>query len=163
VFVAALCVAGIVALMLWRRPTTPQPDTGAVMGANARGIGRMERFEYAEAQKEFEEASRLDRDWLPAQINLGIALFNQNTPETVARAQSIFDTVLAKEPNNKHAHYCLGIILMERGRKADAYAHFNEVNQLDPDDAHVWLRLGPPTPPGDNRPKRGRALNGHRS
>ena len=126
------------------------------MAANLRGVGHMERLkadEFAAAEAEFEEAARLAPEWLPAQINLGIALFNQDTPEKLARAKQVFADVLARDPDNKHAHYCLGIICGERGPFADAYPHFQAVNKLDPDDAHAWLRLGLTHPAGTRSPE----------
>ncbi|MDY3555204.1 FG-GAP-like repeat-containing protein [Gemmata sp. JC717] len=113
----------------------------------------MERFDYAAAQKEFEDAIRLAPDAPFAKINLGIALFNQNTPEAITRATSTFGEILAADPNNRHAHFCLGIILMDRGRTAEAYAHFEAVSKLDPDDAHTWFRLGSTHPAGRQSPE----------
>lgn len=157
----ALVGVGAVAIVIATRPKPdPQPpgpdkvhDTAAALSANARGVGRLERFEYAGAQKEFEEAVRLDPELTLAQINLGIALFNQNTPEAIARATSAFEAVLAREPNNPYAHFCLGIILMDRGRTAAAYPHFDAVRGADPDDAHTWLRLGSTHPAGPQSPE----------
>jgi tetratricopeptide (TPR) repeat protein len=151
----ALVAGAIVVLTRSReaRPDPPTRDTAAALGANARGIGRMERFEYAQAQKEFEEAVRLDPELRLARVNLGIALFNQNTPATVARALGEFEAILNAEPNNTHAHFCLGIIHMDRGRAAEAYTHFDAVSRLDPDDAHTWLRLGSTHPAGRQSPE----------
>src|SRR5581483_10443502 len=56
--------------------------------------------------------------------------------------------VLAKEPDNKHAHYCLGVIAGDRGSTAEAHQHFATVNKLDPEDPHTWLRLGLTHPAG---------------
>ncbi|HEY2785190.1 MAG TPA: FG-GAP-like repeat-containing protein [Fimbriiglobus sp.] len=122
------------------------------MSANARGVGRMERFEYAEAATEFEQAAKLAPDWLPARINLGIALFNQNDPSVIAAARQVFLEVLQTDPDNKHAHYCLGIIDASDGQTADAYAHFRAVNTLDPSDAYTWYRLGITNPTGSHSP-----------
>jgi Flp pilus assembly protein TadD len=145
-----LCVlaaaAGVVAYSWFR----PKPvDMAAAMVANTRGVGRMERFEYAEAEQEFAEAVRLAPDWLPARINLGMAQFNQHTDAAAkARGETTLRDVLTKDADNKHAHYCLGIIAGDRGRTAEAHEHFAAVNKLDPDDPHTWLRLGLTHPSG---------------
>jgi len=113
----------------------------------------MERFEYAEAGKEFEEAARLASDWVPAKINLAFSLFNQDTPETLQRARELLTEVLVTDPENKHAHYCLGVICAERGPFKEAYPHFVTVNKLDPEDAYTWLRLGITHPAGTRSPE----------
>ncbi|HEX3152286.1 MAG TPA: FG-GAP-like repeat-containing protein [Gemmataceae bacterium] len=118
------------------------------MAANTRGVGKMEQFEFAAAVPEFEEVTRLAPDWMPGHINLAISLLNQDKPEQLAQARQILADVLAKDPDNKHAHYCLGILCSERGPFADAYPHFAAVNKLDPQDAHTWLRLGLTHPAG---------------
>ncbi len=147
--IAVLGGAGIAAYFLWPRskPVAP-PDMTAAMVANSRGVGRMERFEYAEAGQEFEEAARLAPDWVPAKVNLAIALFNQDTPETLLRSRNVLTELVANDPTNKHAHYCLGVICSERGPFPEAHAHFLAVNKLDPEDAYTWLRLGITHPAG---------------
>src|SRR5690242_348118 len=76
--VLLLGVGGAVALhLLGPQPPKPrQPDWVAVMQANNRGVGHMERFKFVEAVKEFEEVNRLAPDWQPGQVNLGIAFMN---------------------------------------------------------------------------------------
>ncbi len=148
-FLLALGAGAVAAYLLWPKPPLqPTADLTAALAANTRGVGRMERFEYGEAVKEFEEAARLAPDWRPAKINLGIALFNQDLPETLTRARVLFTEVLAADPADRHAHYCLGVICAERGPFADAYPHFQSVNALDPEDAATWLRLGVTHPDG---------------
>lgn len=155
---AALIVGslGVCAYFVWFRPkpVPPQPDMTAAMAANARGIGFMEQFNYPTAEKEFAEAARIAPDWLPARINLGIALFNQQPTDEkelanqVTRAQEVFNGVLASDPDNKYAHYCLGMIALYVGQLREAHEHFVTVNRLDPEDAHTWLRLGTTHPDG---------------
>lgn len=139
------------AYFLWFRPKPPQPDMEAALAANNRGVGWMEHLDVAEfvkAEKEFSEAVRIAPDWLVPRINLGIAMFNQNTPAHADRARKVFAEVLERDPDNKHAHFCLGIICSTYGPFADAYPHFEAVNKLDPDDAHTWLRMGLTHPKG---------------
>ena len=149
-----LGAVGLSAFLYWARPKPkPVPDLAAALAANTRGVGRMERYEYAEAAKEFEEATKHAPDWTPARVNLGIALFNQDKPEALARARQVFADILAADPDNKHAHFCLGVISAERGPFADAYPHFKRVNELDPDDAHTWFRMGLTHPNGKDSPE----------
>lgn len=138
--------AGVAAFILWQRP--PAADPVAAAAANTRGVGLVERYDYPAAETEFAAAVRLAPDWLPARINLGIAQFNRDNPEALARARATFAAVLARSPGNAHAHYCLGIIASERGPYPEAYPHFQQAHAADPDDAHTLLRLGMTHPDG---------------
>ena len=154
--IAVLFLAGLGYLgWRWLLPERPQPqppqlqgDMTAAMQANLRGVGHMEQFEYVEAVKDFEEAGRAAPDWIPAKINLGIALLNTSTKENLQRARSLFREVLAKEPDHRHADYCLGMIDLYESRPADAYLHYEAVSRLDPNDAHTWFHLGLTNPKG---------------
>ncbi len=135
----------------------PKGDIAAAAAANARGVGHMERMsadEFHAAELEFAEAVRLAPEWLPARINLGIALFNQQPAdqkalgEQLIRAQEVFREVLARDADNRHARYCLGMIDLYVGKQREAHEHFAAVNRLDPEDAHTWLRLGVTDPEG---------------
>ncbi|MBX9585231.1 MAG: FG-GAP-like repeat-containing protein [Gemmataceae bacterium] len=158
VVVGLLVVIGVAVWLLFLKKPPPTPDTppdrAAAVVANTRGVALMEKFDFPAAAKEFEEAARLDPDWLPARVNLGMALFNQQSPETkelagsVVRAQGLFRDILAKDPDNRHAHYCQGIISYYVGDLPPAYEHFVAVNKLDPDDAQTWMRVGSCHPDG---------------
>src|SRR5262249_4817421 len=88
--------------------------------------------------------------WLPGRINLGIALLNANTPATLARARKIFQEVLRKDPDNPHAHHCLGILLKYEKESGPAIEHFRAVTRIDPEDPAAWLCLGTLLPPGSD-------------
>jgi tetratricopeptide (TPR) repeat protein len=156
----ALVAVGVGAYFVWfrKKPEPPKPDLDAAFQHNLRGVGLMERFRYAAAQKEFEEAVRFAPDWVPARINLGISMFNQqpanNKTQTqhVEEAKNVFREVLKADPDNKHAHYCLGILADYFGDRPEAHKHFAAVNKLDPTDAHTWLRVGATHPDGEYSP-----------
>lgn len=148
-------LAAIVAIWIWKNPQgSTSADLNAAMIHNTRGVALMEQRKDAEAEVEFEKAIAAAPDWLPARINQGMALFNQQPADTkelatqVKKAQQVFADVLTKEPKNPYALYCLGMIDMYIGKYADAYPRFQIVNQLDPNDAHTWLRLGSTHPDG---------------
>lgn len=138
---------GVGAYFLWPHPK-PEPDINAAIAANLRGVGHMEQFKFAEAEKEFAEATKLAPDWLPARINLGIAMFNQQPAgnktltQHVENAKDVFREVLKRDPDNPHAHYCLGILADYVGQRKEAHEHYVTVNKIDPNDAHTWLRVG---------------------
>src|SRR5262245_3584545 len=149
---AILAVGVIVAYFVWFRekpgPGPIKQDLVGAAAANTRGVAQMERYQYVQAERDFDEAVRLAPEWTPAKINLGIAIMNQNTPETKERAEKLFQEMQQKDPDNKHVRYCLGIILADRGNFAEAHEHFVKVGNLDPDDPHTWLRIGDTHPSG---------------
>src|SRR5262245_32077703 len=85
-------------------------DREAACRANNRGLGLMERYEYAVAVPAFEEVVRLDPNWRQGKINLAIALFNANRPGDLERSGQLFAEVLRDEPENPYAHTGLGLI-----------------------------------------------------
>src|SRR5262245_2461936 len=111
--VLALLAAAGYGLWAWLKPERKKapPDMVAVLEANNRGVGLMERFEYPKAAEAFEKVVEMAPDWRPGQINLGIALLNQNLPATRKKARDLFEAILEKQPDDPHAHFCLGILL----------------------------------------------------
>lgn len=128
-----------------------KPDMVEVLHVNNRGVGFAERYQWSDAVARFEEVVRMAPDWLPGRINLGIALLNANTDETLARARSLFGDILKKEPENPYAHFCLGIIMRHQGKPDETEAaaeHFKVVTQVDPNDAAAWYWYGNSLPEG---------------
>ena len=122
----------------------------AASPANALGIGWMEHFEYEKAADAFEEATKMAPQWLPAKINLGIALYNsagrdsdaKRKEEKFKRALKIYEEILSTDPNDVYAHYNSGIIYLAKGNTEQAQTHFEAVTRLDPKCAYAWLYLG---------------------
>lgn len=146
-----LVCAGLIGAGIWwsLRPR-PEPIDAAVLSLNNRGVGAMEKFEYApaippngsSAVEIFEDVTRKAPHWTPGWVNLGIALLNCAQEEQLDRAVGIFQDVLKKEPDNLHAHYCLGIIATHRGNADEALPHFEAVTRGDPQDSSAWYYLG---------------------
>lgn len=159
--VLLLAGAGVGAYFLFRPkpPVPPTADTDAAIAANLRGVGYMEQHDFKKAEPEFAEAVRLAPDWVPARINLAIAMFNQQDPNKkelstkTEEARKLFGEVLRADPTNRHALYCLGYLDFYAGNVRDAYPRFAEVSRLDPNDAHTWLRLGSTHPEGPGSPQ----------
>jgi tetratricopeptide (TPR) repeat protein len=146
---AALLLAAAGLSLRWFRPSVTNLDPMAATAANARGVGYMEQFEYPKAAKEFEEAAKLAPDWLPARINLGMALYNSAggaDDPVLPRAIEVFEQVLRDDPDNRYAHFNLGIIKKYMGKYEPAAAHFKRVTELDPTDDRAWLYLGQADP-----------------
>jgi tetratricopeptide (TPR) repeat protein len=126
-----------------------KPDPVAAAAANARGVGHMEQFEYRKAKEAFEQAALLAPDWLPARINLGMALYNSAAAAddpVLGQAINVFEQVLREDPDNPYAHFNLGIILKYQGQYEPAAGHFRKVTEIDPTDDRAWLYLGQSDP-----------------
>src|SRR5262249_19616890 len=124
------------------RTITSHPiDKVAIFRENNRGVGYMERFNYAKALESFERVNQMDPDWLPGKINLGIALLNIDDEQNRTRAIELFQGMLRQDADNPYAHFCLGILLNYRGLSEEAATHFEAVTRIDPNDAHSWFEL----------------------
>ena len=152
-------------------PTTPKVDWATrdeippdqlptVMEAHYRGLGAMERYEYAGAADAFREVHRLAPGWSAGAINLAIALLNQGgeakekrkdaePQEAAADPESNLDEslrllgeVIARQPDNPWAHFSRGIVLQNQGMSQAAHRDFKKVTEVDPLDANAWLELG---------------------
>ncbi len=129
-------------------------DWESVYEANNHAIAVLEGYAYEEAIPPFEQVVHLAPDWLPGRINLGIALLNASSTraELAPRCQTAFDEVLRRDPDNPHAHFCLGLLLMYQKDGQEAVKHFEAVLRRDPDDAYSWYWLGTlKTPGGDEQ------------
>jgi hypothetical protein len=153
VVVAVLMAAAGGGAWWWRhRPV----DWEAVYSRNNNAIAIMEGYHYAEAIPEFEEVVRLAPDWLPGRINLGIALLNAGNDDAakLVRCKAVFEEVLRRDPDNPHAHFCLGMLLMYQKDTGEAVRHFEAVLRKDPGDAYSWYWLGTLKPSdGDEQPE----------
>ncbi|MDE2508403.1 MAG: VCBS repeat-containing protein [Planctomycetota bacterium] len=125
------------------------------LAAHYKGVGYMERYEYAQAAAAFRTVVELLPDWLDARVNLAIALLNDTGVKVEENkkkggdaektnfdeALGLLDAVIKKDPDNLRAHYCRGIILRTMGDKPEAHREFRYVVDRDPTDAHAWCEL----------------------
>ena len=141
----------------------PADHLREVLDANRRGVGHLERFEYAEASNEFRKVRSLAPGWHPGSVNLAIALLNDSGVQAELsrksgadanafssnfdEALSVLDDLLRRDPKNLHAHYCRGIVLQYL--QADpkhpenlvrAHDDFVAVTEGDPTDANAWYQ-----------------------
>jgi Flp pilus assembly protein TadD len=145
----ALFVTGLVVIValfvgwnVWQARRSTTEDLSAVLEINARGVGHMEQYEYEKAESEFRRVIQLAPKWTPGYINLGIALLNQDKEPQLNEAIDLFRKVLANEPDNPYANFCLGFILAYYRNYTEAIPHFRKVVEKDPHDAGAWYQLG---------------------
>jgi hypothetical protein len=143
-------------------------DWEAVHAQNNHAIAVMEGYHYADAIPEFEKVVKMAPDWLPGRINLGIALLNASGSDTasIAPCKATFEEVLKRDPDNPHAHFCLGILLRYQKEGQEAAKHFEAVVKKVPDDAYAWYWLGTLKEDSEEQTKcfeRARKLNHHLS
>ncbi|WP_435019235.1 FG-GAP-like repeat-containing protein [Tundrisphaera sp. TA3] len=142
------------------RGQIPHDQLNAVIAAHYRGLGAMERYEYAAGIEAFREVHQRAPGWIPGMINLAIALLNEGgeaaqeaddpdraraegLPKTnMQQALRLLDEVLKEQKDHPAALYCKGIILEFEGQLAEAHAQFARVAEIDPGDPNVWLELG---------------------
>ena len=124
----------------------PTDQRGPVLKAHFRGLGLMEREDYAGAAAAFQEAHERAPDWVPGMVNLAIATVHFSTidePEPkYDKALGLLTRAIARDPNNLTAHYCRGLILELQNQRADAHQEFLVVTRGDPGDGHAWLQVG---------------------
>ncbi len=142
------------------RDEIPPSQLDSVIDAHYRGLGAMERYEYARASEAFREVHEKAPGWITGSINLAIALLNQGgEAEVKAKSQGqselageprkniddavgLLEGVLARQPDNLWAHFCRGIIYEHQGMIQEAYLDFKKVTEVDPLDANAWLERG---------------------
>jgi tetratricopeptide (TPR) repeat protein len=140
VLVVFLAAVGGALCWWWLRPV----DWDAVYAQNNHAIAVMEAYHYEEAIPEFEKVVRLAPDWLPGRINLGIALLNASgtNVDLVPRCKATFEEVLRRDPDNPHAHFCLGMLLRYQKDGEVALSHFEAVLRKDANDAYSLYWIG---------------------
>jgi tetratricopeptide (TPR) repeat protein len=153
--VGLVLFAGAVGIGAWYWFIRTEPkrlDTESAFRANNRGIGYIEQFKFAEAVEAFEEAHRIDPKWRVGRINLGIAYMNLareegategTKQERCQRAIDLFQSVLAEDPRDCHANYCMGFTYLNNLNEFDkAVPYFRKVVEVDSNDAATWYWLG---------------------
>jgi tetratricopeptide (TPR) repeat protein len=98
---------------------------------------------HAEAAARFEEALRLDPDYLPARVKLAEALLDAGQPDHLAASARLFETLVDLPLSKPAAEFGLGRIEAARGHQEVAVAHLQRAVALFPEwgAAHYALAL----------------------
>lgn len=99
----------------------------------------MARRQMPEAVTEFETATRLQPDALPAYVNVSLAYnaLGQND-----KAESSLRRALKLDPTNAPAQLNLGMLLAEMGKLTEAEQSFRAAFKADPRSARAAYNLG---------------------
>ena len=103
------------------------------------GTAHMAALRYAEAERCFRSALRIEPDNLPVRNNLAVALHEQGH---LAEAKNILQDVIAGMPDYAAAHFNLGRVHLEEDDLGSALACFEEVLRRNPADADTFAMLG---------------------
>ena len=106
---------------------------------NNRGVSRLEQYDYRRAAEEFRRALESKPDFLPAMVNLGIALYYDADYQKAAEQLQAALKLDAKQP---HAHFMLGLLYSKEYKKDEALQEFQKVAALYPDDSATNYNLG---------------------
>ena len=91
------------------------------------------------AIKHYSEALRIEPEFIPGHINMGVALVEQNK---IDRAIIHFEEVLRHEPDHFKANFYLGTILAKQGKFPLAIPHFRMALKIKPDSYEIHHALG---------------------
>ncbi|HEV2971263.1 MAG TPA: FG-GAP-like repeat-containing protein [Pirellulales bacterium] len=118
--------------------------TAEMVAANNRGVALMGQFDYQAAYEIFRKLADEQPNWQDGQINLAIAQLNLNRPQSDDLDQSLklLRGVLARDPSNLRANYCVGILLYNGSATAEARQHFELVAKADPSDGYAAYYTG---------------------
>ncbi len=121
------------------QPAAAPTLTPELIARNDNGVALMGQFEYQAAYDLFAKLVADQPGWLAAKVNLAIAQLNLNRPgsDDLATAQRLLREVVAADPADLRAHFCLGILLLNGGEIPAALEQFQQVVKADPGDGFV--------------------------
>ncbi len=126
-------------------PSAPKADNvpQALADFN-RGAALLEQYKYAEAAQAFGKVVSAFPSWTAARVNLGLALLNMQDEggagDALKRAEKEFLQILKAEPDNRWAHFCLGVYYQHISENDKALVHFEQVHKSDPLDPFVAFK-----------------------
>ncbi len=110
-----------------------------VLRLNNFGVAEMEQFRFAKAAEYFEQAQTLDRGFLPATVNLAIALYYDRKN---AEAEKVLRSVIARDPRQPEALFVLSLLMRASGKDEEALKLMKSVMEVDPKDAPALYFAG---------------------
>jgi len=105
---------------------------------NNLGSDYLAKSDFPNAQKQFEEAIRLNKDDSQAYFNLGNVL---SLTGKLAEAEKTLKGGLQKRPDSAFGHFLLGSLYSRAGVKVEAERNLQDALKLDPNMPQAYLQL----------------------
>jgi tetratricopeptide (TPR) repeat protein len=119
-------------------PSTRSPQEQLIYHNNI-GIALLEQFSFREALAEFDKCLKINPDFLPAQVNSGLAHFYlQEFPQ----AEAFLKKALALDPNQPRALFALGMIERNKNQLDLAIDAFKKILSKEPQDPQTLYQVG---------------------
>jgi len=122
------------------KPTT-HGVTAKDLAVHNQTVGLMGQYRYGEAYQQLSGLVRSYPDNLEFQVDLAIVTLNRQQEGDEAAALEMLEQVLLAAPQHLRAHYCSGLLKMNRGRPDLALPHFTQVAEADQQDAYAAYYL----------------------
>jgi tetratricopeptide (TPR) repeat protein len=94
-------------------------------GLNADGVRMFDRAQYSEAVRRFEKAAENDPSNADSYYNLASVYHklgrSNNQPAQIAQAENHYNLCLARDPNHTECYRGLVVLLVEQGRREEAF------------------------------------------
>ena len=120
--------------------TVNYPDRA--IAENNRGVALMGRFDYETALNVFAQLRKQYPQVVEFQVNHAIALLNRQQDGDEAAALEELLAISAAHPDNAHARYSAGLLLLRAGKATQAVEFLLHVAKAHPRDAHAAYFLG---------------------
>src|SRR5450755_3503779 len=122
-----IAAAAIIAIALLAA-TAPAPDPQEAARLNNIGVAYMNQQLFEKALKSFEAAAASDPNLDVVAVNRGVALLNL---QRVDEAKALLEKATAKNSNDAHGWYNLGLYYKnssDAGSAVDAFRHVTEID-----------------------------------
>ena len=110
------------------KPAAKQ-ESSAVAAYNE-GVGLMQAKRFAQAEKKFEQAVKLDPNFAEAYNNLAFTLRKQGSGN-YKQSLAYYNKAIELKPNLAEAYMYRGVLYTQMGKKADAQADLAKLKKLD--------------------------------
>jgi tetratricopeptide (TPR) repeat protein len=108
----------------------PMKQEGSAVAVYNEGVGLMQAKRFAQAQKKFEEAVKLDPNFAEAYNNLAFTLRKQGSGNN-KQSLAYYNKAIELKPKLAEAYMYRGVLYTQMGRKADAQADLATLKKLD--------------------------------
>lgn len=125
------------ALTIWQ--DTVKKDSNSARAHFSLGIALFQTGKVQEAIGHYEQALRIQPDYVVAHYNLGVALVQQGR---LQEATGHYEEALRLRPDYPEAHNNLGIALVRQDRLEEATGQYEQALRLRPDNAEAHNNLG---------------------